>query len=199
MRFFKQEIPKIFRLFRNKVDDLVWYIDFFDEVLAFQEGSNSLICFGNLKSFFFLTAITEELRFLLLYRLPVHRSQWSWQQFCPHHIRPFGNCQADPHLPDEFPDFFAEMWSKRAKSLIKIARSSLPRRPSAVISLSRVIRLAIAVLNFRFSISEETFLMVRWSFISSSSETGSSERISVSPATRSRNFLHPLQSCRSTE
>lgn len=111
MRFFNRKYRKYFRLFRNKVDDLVWYIDFFDEVLAFKEGSNSLISFGNLKSLFFLTAIRKNYgsSYFTVY---LHTDlNGLGNSFALIIFRPRSNCK-QTLASQEFPDFFAEMWSK---------------------------------------------------------------------------------------
>ena len=113
MRFFNRKYRKYFRLFRNKVDDLIWYIDFFDEVLAFKEGSNSLISFGNLKSLFFLTAIRKNYGSSYFTVYLYTDLNGLGNGFALIIFRPRSNCK-QTLSSQEFPDFFAEMWSKRA-------------------------------------------------------------------------------------
>ena len=112
MRFFNRKYLKYFRLFRNKVDDLVWYIDFFDEVLAFKEGSNSLISFGNLKGLLFLTAIRKNYgsSYFTVY---LHTDlNGLGNGFALIIFRPRSNCK-QTLASQEFPDLLTEMWSKR--------------------------------------------------------------------------------------
>lgn len=83
----------LFLLFRNKVYDLVRYINLFDKVLAFQEGSNSLVCFGDFECFFFFTSVRDYdcSSYFTVYLYTDLNGLGNCFAFIV--FRPFGNCQ----------------------------------------------------------------------------------------------------------